>query len=126
MSSVSSQTPPVKAPITSQFSLASNADVLFFNRVLEKGSYLITGVVQVSAGANLNNVYVSALNGASPSKFALFAITSSAISQIFAPLTLCYFSDGITACNISVQVATAGAVVWSIGAGSLIQIQRLS
>ena len=126
MSYASAEIPQLKVSIPQQISLASGADITFFNRVLAKGSYLITGVVQIQSSANLNNVYVSALNGLQPSKLALFGITSSAITSLYAPLNLCYYSNGITACEISVLVSTAGAVVWSIGSGSLIQIQRLS
>jgi len=124
--SAQSSFPPLKVSVSQQISLVSGADITFYNQILPSGSYLITGVVQLQSIANLNNVYVSALNGLQPSKLALFGITSSAITSLYAPLNLCYYSDGITACDISVIVSTAGAVVWSIGSGSLIQIQRLS
>jgi len=117
---------PTTQLLDGQFNLVSGTDVTFFNDVLPKGSYLITGVVEVSSSANLDNIFTSALNGIQPTKLVLFGIDSTALDAIFAPFTLFYFSDGIEPTEISVDVSTAGAVNWEIGNGGLVQIQRLS
>lgn len=118
--------PPLVASVAAQTLIASGADPTFFNDLLPVGSYIITGVVNILSGGNLDNVYVSALNGLGPSKIVLFGIESTALDSIFAPFTICYYSNGVDICDISVQVATAGAAVWSISAASKVQIQRLS
>ena len=117
---------PTTTLLNAQVGLVSGTDTTFFNEILPTGAYLITGVVEVSSSANLDNIYTSALNGIQPTKLVLFGITSTAIDAMFAPFTLFYFSDGIDPTEISVDVSTTGAVAWEIGNGSLIQIQRLS